>query len=192
MTWPPLFSCEQEQFRDHGKQEGLSFVERRNWIKKELVLGKHKMLTLRSAAKYPKTISAVILLTWILPITGFFLLGLPYITWLTTHIGAPVLKYLQGCCPQWVQLLFSQYLGIFQWPLTEKGAMILVCLGALIYCLSFLMYLIVQKLVKQLDLAMYAKLTGKKLPTMQWEEMNSGAVKANGTFKTTQMSQFKK
>ena len=65
----------------------------------------------------------------------------------------------------------SEHLGFLQWPLTAKGATIIVCLGLTIYLLAFIMYLLVRKVVKQLDISEYEKLTGGINPTLHWEPL---------------------
>jgi hypothetical protein len=116
----------------------------------------------------------VVLLTWIIPLVALYWLGIrTYMDWLTVNVGQPVLEYLKNLFPVWVRWLFSEHLGFLQWPLTAKGATIIVCMGLAAYLLLFLMFHLVRWAAGIWDAVMYRKLTGGKTPSVHWEPIGS-------------------
>jgi predicted acylesterase/phospholipase RssA len=174
MTWPPLFSYENQLLQENPPKTEMSFAECRHWIKRELTVGAGGMLIVRSVKKYPWTMWPVVLLTWIIPLVMLYWLGIrTYMNWLTDNVGQPVLGYLKNLCPVWVRWLFSEHLGFLQWPLTAKGATIIVCMGLAAYLLLFLMFHLVRWAVEIWDAVMYRKLTGGKAPSVHWDPIGS-------------------
>jgi len=173
MTWPPLFEYENKLLQETPQQPEKAFAQRRKSIRDELIAGAGGMLIVRSLKKYPKTVVPMILLAWIAPLALLYWLGIrTSMVWLTAHVGQPVLEYMKNLCPVWVRLLFSKHLGFLQWPLTAKGATIVVCMGLAAYLLSFLIFHLVRWSAGIWDAVMYRKLTGGKTPSVHWEPIS--------------------
>ncbi len=161
-TCPPLFLYEK-------KHPQKSALHRRERIKKVLVIGKQKLFTLRSLKKYPWKIGPIVFFVWFLPLLYLYLSGMGHIDWLQDHIGEPFLDYLKGFCPQWIRLIITKILGLEDWSMFTRVATIALCLGLAIYLLSFVMYLLIRKVVSALDAKEYERLSGGTPFTLHWQ-----------------------
>jgi predicted acylesterase/phospholipase RssA len=167
MNCPPLFAQDNKTDADES-----TFSDRREQIKRELVLGAGSVLIIRSMKKNPWIIWPVFLLTWLLPLAAVYLMGVrTHMDRLIKYVGKPVLQYLQNLCPLWVQTLFSERLNFLRWPLTDEGATIVVCVGLAAYLFLFLSYTVIRIIARRLDWAKYQKLTGGKRPDISWEPL---------------------
>ena len=167
MRVPHLFS---EAEPSGGQSQAGSFQARRQRIRRVLEIGSQKLFMLRSFRKYPLKGGIALLLSGLLPLAGFYALWVNrHIEWLTLHLGMPVLNWLAGLVPSGVSLLFST-LGIFRWPLTQRGFTEVLAFLLTAYVFLFISYVFMRVLVRRWDRRDYEKLSGGQACGTHWRE----------------------
>ena len=58
--------------------------------------------------------------------------------------------------------------GYIQWPITLKGATLLIVFLLLGYVLMFVAYVVIRRVTRKLDLSTYKRLTGGQNPNVSW------------------------
>jgi predicted acylesterase/phospholipase RssA len=170
LSVPLLFKRQEESY---GADEML---KKREKIKKILKAGSQSVFLLRSVMQYPAKALAVIGLSWAVPLIIFFAL-------IYRHIDRFAQEIVQGMIGGWLAELVP---GRLEWlwhrlncciasPITLRGATILVTFLVLGYLLVFLTYLIMRRLVRAWNLAVYRDLTGGSDPSGIWLSYSDGA-----------------
>ena len=143
---------------------------KRKLIKKELESGEIRMFLFRAVKRHGFKAFMAMICTWLIPVVALYFLGIhPYLKEITDLLVEPYLyPVFEIVIPEWLLLLFPNIGLYFSWPITTTGLTVLVSLVFLIYFLGFATYIIMRRLVRQWDLAVYKRLTSVENPSTKW------------------------
>ena len=168
----PLFRDPPGDSTDSSNEENSATpITRHQRIKAVLEAGRTNMFWLRSIKKHPLGASAVVALTWLIPMIVLYLTEVyPNQAFLTETIVKPyIVPLLKSVIPVGQLPFLPNLQDYVAWPITATGLTVLIFLGLLGYLLAFWTYSILRRLVRRWELEEYKNLTGEERPSTHWK-----------------------
>lgn len=160
---PPLFTDQTK------KSLPTSLLARREEIKKHLKAGSQSVFIFRSFRRHGWKAISVFILTWVIPVALFFILLFPRINAFAERVvQASLGVWLASTVPEWVAWVGKYLDGYIQWPVTLRGATVLIAFLAFGYIMFFITYVTMRKVTRRWDQSMYRRLTSGQFPAVSW------------------------